>query len=189
MISAYVGLGKGFVETYLAKDNTTVVATVRDVASAQAKELASLPKGSGSSLIVVKLDSQSTTDPAAVVSELEQKHNITYIDVVIANAGISNPQGFGPAAELKLVDLREHIDVNAIAPFLLYQATLPLLKKAAHGPGKFVGVSSPIGSIGGMEQRPYPMTAYGVSKAALNFVLRKIHFEHEDLISFALDPG
>ena len=140
-------------------------------------------------MIIVKIDSLSTTDATAVISDLQAKHGVSHLDVVIANAGICKPQGFGPAADLKLSDMKEHIDTNAIAPFLLFQATLPLLKKATHGPGKFAGISSPIASIGGMEQRPYPMTAYGASKAMLNFLVRKIHFENEDIISFAVDPG
>ena len=184
-----LGLGFELVKTYLARSNTTVIATVRDPADPSSSKLSSLPKSSSSNLIVVKLDSASTNDPATVVQKLQDEHNITYLDVVIANAGISLPQAFGPAASVKASDLKEHFNVNTIGPLLLFQATLPLLKEAAHGSGKYVGVSSPIGSIGGMEQRPYPMTAYGVSKAALNWLVRKIHFENEDIISFALDPG
>lgn len=40
-----------------------------------------------------------------------------------------------------------------------------------------------------MEKRPVPMSAYGVSKAAAHYLVRKIHFENEGLIAFALDPG
>ena len=89
--------------------------------------------------------------------------------------------------------MKEHIEVNALGALALFQATLPLLQntRTARGSGmaKFVTVSSPIGSIGGMEQRPFPMSAYGASKAALNWMTRKMHFEHEGLIVFALDPG
>lgn len=44
-------------------------------------------------------------------------------------------------------------------------------------------------TIGAMEMRPFPLAAYGVSKAALNYFVRKIHFENEELVAFALDPG
>ena len=36
---------------------------------------------------------------------------------------------------------------------------------------------------------PFPNASYGVSKVALNFVVRKIHFEHEGLVAFPMDPG
>ena len=40
-----------------------------------------------------------------------------------------------------------------------------------------------------MEKRPVPMGAYGVSKTAAHYLVRKIHFENEGLIAFAVDPG
>ena len=120
---------------------------------------------------------------------LQTKHNITTLDNVIAKAGISDWKAFGPIASVKIDDVKEHVDVNAIESLLLFQATLPLLRKVTYGPGKFVTVSSPIGSIGAMEQRPYPMAAYGASKAMVNYLTRKIHFEREELIAFAVDPG
>ena len=137
----------------------------------------------------MKIDSLEPSDAKAAVQTLQNKHRITSLDVIIANAGISSPKAFSPVASVKIEDVKEHVDVNTIGPLALFQATLPLLEKATHGPGKFVTVSSPIGSIGGMEQRPFPMSAYGASKAALNYLTRKIHFEHENLIAFAIDPG
>ena len=46
-----------------------------------------------------------------------------------------------------------------------------------------------MGSIGGMEKRPVPMNAYGASKAAAYYLVRKMYFENEGLIAFAIDPG
>ena len=43
--------------------------------------------------------------------------------------------------------------------------------------------------MGDMEMYPLPDTAYGASKAALNFVVRKLHFEHENLTIFPISPG
>ena len=50
-------------------------------------------------------------------------------------------------------------------------------------------MGSAVGSIGGMEKRPAPMFAYGASKAMLNYLIRKIHFENESITAFAIDPG
>ncbi|KAK3168535.1 hypothetical protein OEA41_004983 [Lepraria neglecta] len=119
------------------------------------------------------------TDAATAVEVLQTKHNITSLDNVIAKAGISDWKAFGPMASVKIDDVKDHVDVNAIGSLLLFQATLPLLKKVTHGPGKFVTVSSPIESIGAMEQRRYPMAVYWASKAMVNSLTRKIHFERE----------
>ncbi len=40
-----------------------------------------------------------------------------------------------------------------------------------------------------MEQIPVPGLAYGTSKAALNYVMRKLHFEHQDIVIYPINPG
>ena len=74
-----------------------------------------------------------------------------------------------------------------IGPLALFQVVLPLLQISTKLE-QFVTVSSPIGSIGGMGPDPAPMAAYGASKAALNYLTRKIHFEYGCLISFPVSP-
>lgn len=49
--------------------------------------------------------------------------------------------------------------------------------------------SSALATITGMELRPFSMSAYGASKAFGNYFIRKIHFENEGLVAFAMDPG
>jgi norsolorinic acid ketoreductase len=50
-------------------------------------------------------------------------------------------------------------------------------------------VSSVLGSIGALGGEAGPALAYGVSKAAANFFVRKVHFEHEDVVALAIHPG
>ncbi|KAB8067631.1 hypothetical protein BDV29DRAFT_163165 [Aspergillus leporis] len=83
--------------------------------------------------------------------------------------------------------VREHVDVNFYGPLHLFQAAYPSLKKSSKP--IFVDVGSAMGTIGGMEQRPFPKAAYGPSKAMLHWMVRKIHFENEGFISFISDPG
>ncbi|KGO47994.1 Short-chain dehydrogenase/reductase SDR [Penicillium expansum] len=179
------GIGRGLLGTFLARPNTTVIAAVRDPAGASAQSLQSLSKGNSSILIVVKIDAKSPTDPAAAVETLQTEHGIDHLDVVIANAGIS--EDISPVHKASISVVQEHIEVNAYGPIYLYQAFYALLKKSAKP--TFVGVGSPLGSIGGMDQRPYPNTGYGSSKAMLHWIVRKIHFENEDFICFVADPG
>ncbi|OQE43135.1 hypothetical protein PENCOP_c003G08279 [Penicillium coprophilum] len=179
------GIGRGLVEKLLARPNTTVVAAVRDPVGASSQSLESLSKNDSSRLIVVKIDSKSPTDPAAAVETLQTEHGIDQIDVVIANAGIC--EDLSPISEISVPVIHEHIEVNAYGPIYLFQAAYPLLKKGKKP--TFVGVGSPLGSIAGMEQRPYSCAAYGSSKAMLHWIVRKIHFENEDFVSFVADPG
>ena len=78
--------------------------------------------------------------------------------------------------------------VNVYAVVLLLQATLPLLNKA-QGEPKFVTMSSGAGVIGDMVPKELIVGAYGTSKAALNYITRKIFMENETLCTFPIDPG
>jgi norsolorinic acid ketoreductase len=151
---------------------------------ATATKLKGLPTGQGSSLIVVKIESVSETDPAAAIEEVK-KQGITALDIVIANAGIS--QVFPPVHEVHLPDLLEHLQVNVFGVIQLFKAVRPLLL-AAKTP-KFVTLSTSAASLSEMELRNFPNSVYGTSKAALNYITLKTHFENPTLIAFPLDPG
>lgn len=104
---------------------------------------------------------------------------------MIANAAISTEAT--RVADVSLDTLSEHVEVNAYGPFLLFQAVLPLLEKSANP--KFVAIGTPLASIGGMESRPYPSAAYGMSKVMLHWMVKKVHQEHGNITAFVLDPG
>lgn len=178
------GLGRALLSAFLARPSVTVIAAVRDPSNETSKSLSSLPKGSESNLIVTKYDAQDENG-AANLSEVLDQEKITHLDVVIANAGIAND--FSPFAQVPFTEFKKHVETNAYGPLLLFQALKPRLDQAKQP--KFVVLGSPLGSIGGMEMRPFPMGAYGASKAMLHYIMRKIHFENEGLISFPVDPG
>jgi norsolorinic acid ketoreductase len=74
-----------------------------------------------------------------------------------------------------------------LGPLVLYQSFMDLLAKGAGGAeaetkAKFVVISSSIGQI--TNALPYPFNAYGLSKAAVNFVVKKIDMEDESVIAF-----
>lgn len=168
----------------MSRPNTTVIAAVRDPSSASSKALTSLPTGSGSKVILVKIDAKSDTDAPAAAKQLEAA-GITHIDVLLANAGICTE---GTRVEdVRLSVVQEHIDVNVYGTLRLFRAFLPLLVKS-QAP-KFVALGSPMGSVTGMEQRPYPAAAYGASKALLHWYVRKISIEHPEITSLVVDPG
>ncbi|KAI8815070.1 aflatoxin biosynthesis ketoreductase-like protein nor-1 [Cladochytrium replicatum] len=181
------GIGFGLAETLLKRPGTTVIAGVRDPTKA-AKALAALHVATGSRLITVKIDSASETDALDAVNELTTKHGITHIDVLIANAGTGSVDGH--AMEITVKSMREYWEVNTLGPLLLFQATWPLLQKGSHP--KFIAISTLAGSIGALDSFPIslPTGAYGSSKAALNYLVRKIQLDYKDkLIAVAIHPG
>lgn len=72
-------------------------------------------------------------------------------------------------------------------PLRLFQATKELLDQASHP--QYILLGTPIASIASMEKSPFPMVAYGASKAAAHYLTRKIHCENEGLTAFVIDPG
>lgn len=84
-------------------------------------------------------------------------------------------------------EMFEHFAINTVGPLLLFQACSPLLNASPNA--KFVVMSSGAGSLSEMENVKVENTAYGSSKAAVNFVTRKIHFENPNLIAFPINPG
>ena len=178
------GIGLGLVETYLSRPSTSVVAAVCDPNHPSSQKLSSLHKDPSSKLLVVKIDSKSAIDPVNAVSQIKSQ-GVNSLDLVIANAGICND--LSPLATVDPAVVKEHVDGDGFGPLYLFQATLPLLQKSQGG--KFVGIGSSLGSIGGMDQRPISATAYGISKAVQHWTVRKIHYEHPELVALVVDPG
>lgn len=136
------GLGKALVERYLARDDHTVIAAVRDPSHPTSKALADLPAGQHSRLLVVKIDSTAEADALKAVEELS-KQGIDLLDLVIANAGVA--RAFPKVSELKVADLQAHIAPNVFGVVWLYQAALPLLRKSAQP--KWVTMGSSAGQL------------------------------------------
>ena len=163
-----------------------MVAAVRNPSGKEAQDLKSLPRSEGSQLLLIKIESTSETDAVEAVKSI-QSQGVSHLDVVIANAGIFKTEAFLEVAKMKTSDLIEHVDVNVNGPVRLFQATLPLLR-AAKQP-KFVVISSAVSTITNAEYVPYTVTSYGASKAALNFLLRRIHIENPHIVAIAFHPG
>ena len=181
------GIGKGLVASFLQRANSIVVACVRDPASSR-ESLECLPKAPGSVIVVLKVDCESVTDAAEMAHELQQVYRISHLDVVVANAAIA--KNYGPCSTMQLEHLQNHMMINTYSMLLLFQAVRPLMEQAQNGIPKFCFIGAPISTITRMEDcARAPLGAYGVSKLAANYFVRKFHFENKRLISFAIDPG
>lgn len=184
------GIGQGFVKTFLTRPSTTVIVGVRDPVHATSKALQNLPKADGTQLITVKLDSTVSSDASAAVEKLQKEHSISSLDIVIANAGIAIDGG--PVRKTTPENIDKHFQVNAVGPVTLFQATADLLQASKTGNPIFLAISTCVSSIGSMEALvgfPVTQSPYGGSKAALNWFIRRLHFEEPWLTSFVFHPG
>jgi norsolorinic acid ketoreductase len=179
------GLGRGLLEALIQRPNTVVIAGVRNLTNPTSKSLQSLATGAGSKVITVIIDNDVESSAKQAIDALQTQHGITKIDTVIANAGIS--KYYGPATTTPISEVRDHFEVNVVGTLILFQAVWPLLKLSSNP--IFVALSTGIGSIGEMENLPMPATAYGISKVAINYMVRKIHFENPELTAFVISPG
>ncbi|KAF5325371.1 hypothetical protein D9619_009653 [Psilocybe cf. subviscida] len=131
---------------------------------------------------VVKYEAGNTDNNKEIAQSVLAKYG--RVDTLIANAGIFTYNGH--AADTPVDTLREHLEVNAIAPLVLFQAFVPCLK--ASSDPKYIPIST-AGASSAYIQMPIGQGCYGGSKVILNFITRKIHFENEWLTSFPLSPG
>jgi norsolorinic acid ketoreductase len=165
-----------------------VIAAVRDPSNSTSKSLSSLPVGKGSALITIPLDASSETSITNAIHTLKTKHSITSLSVVIANAGMA--EFYGTVLQTPVQGARDHYNTNVVGALSLFQEVYPLLQSSPEGVlPKFVTVSSTVGSIGAMEDWPMNATAYGSSKASLNWLTKNIHIENPGLIAFPIHPG
>ncbi|KAF3492193.1 aflatoxin biosynthesis ketoreductase nor-1 [Arthroderma uncinatum] len=187
------GIGLGLAQTYITRPFTTVVAIVRNGASAAALKDAmdKTTKGENSILYVVQVDFSIPTTPKSIRERFTAATgDLGHVNTVICAAGYITT--VVPSIEMTAEQLRECFEVNTIGPLMVLQAIRDLLEKGNEAtglPSKFVVLSSSVGSIGGME--PFPGGAYGPSKAAVNHIVKSIHHQMAGtgLVSVALHPG
>jgi norsolorinic acid ketoreductase len=139
------GIGFGLTERFLAKPSHVVIAAVRNPDHPTAQALHDLPTGLDTELIVVKIDANIDKDAHDAVTELQQKHTIGHLDIVIANAGVAYI--YPTVADVKIEDIKAHMQPNVYGVIALYQATQELLKKSAQEP-VFLIMGSSAGLLG-----------------------------------------
>lgn len=82
--------------------------------------------------------------------------------------------------EEPLDKFREHFEVNTLGPVILYQNVRSLIPRG----GVFAVTSSSVGSIS--MDTGLPVASYGMSKAAVNYIVAKIGYEDKDVVTLAL---
>ncbi|EIN06166.1 NAD(P)-binding protein [Punctularia strigosozonata HHB-11173 SS5] len=178
------GIGLGIVTVLAAKPDTVVFVGARNPSAA--KDLHALADKYPGKLHVVKLVSGDRQGNDAAVEEI--KRLAGRLDVVVANAGVLS--SVNRVLDESPEAVREHMEVNLIGTLVLFQATYPLLLASTKSP-KFIPITSFGGSIALSPPVPMKLFSYCASKAALNWMARKLHSEHErdGLVVFPLNPG
>jgi len=156
------GLGLEFVRQY-AGDGWRVLACCRDPASAT--ELKALTGGSGSRVIVQRLDLARVENIDMLAGDLAEED----IDVLINNAGTMGPlrQSLGDLDYSAWTDV---VQVNVLSPLRMVEAFLPHLARSHQR--KVVSISSALGSLS--REKEDSRLYYRMSKAALNMVMKQI---------------
>lgn len=160
------GIGAGLVKASLAEPCTFVIATCRSPETAT--ELQKIAKGYAEDrLVILPLDTTSLDSYKNAVESLTSK-GINSIDILIANAGISNPDH--PADPVLTCSEKTMMDVfktNCVGTLLTLQTFTPFLQK---GSTKLcVLLSSRLASIEQAEGVG-GYTSYRASKAAMNML-------------------
>ncbi|KAI1459600.1 putative aflatoxin biosynthesis ketoreductase nor-1 [Annulohypoxylon moriforme] len=179
------GIGRGLVEAYLSRPNQTVIGAVRNPESTTLKNI---KPAEGSRLLIVKIEATSETDPVEAIKQVNDA-GINALDIVIVVAAINPSSAFAEVKDMDIKAMRNIFDVNTISFVSLFKAVHPLLKASASSP-KLLALSSNGGQIVEMESTIVAKVGiYGASKAALNYLVRRAHFENPWLTAWVMNPG
>jgi len=182
------GIGLEFVRQ-LATRGDRVFATARDVK--RATELQQLAKQHGDGRVkVIPLDVNAADSIRAAADAVQKETDA--LDLLINNAGVYAARvtaGGDPAeklGDLNFDDALKVIRTNAVAPLILTQALLPLLKRGADP--KVVSITSGYGSVADNNGFPY---YYAASKAALNMFMRSFAGDAaaRGIVTIVMSPG
>lgn len=177
------GIGRG-IATSLARQRFGLTITSRD--EADLAPLAEELREAGSPQVVDHAaDMADVEAPAALVD----RHATAFgsMDVLVVNAGVGTA---GAVADFPVRRLRKTIDVNLVAPFLLTQAALPLLRSATASDGDRGAKIVALSSITGAYAEP-GLAAYGATKAALMSLVETVNAEESGggVSATAIAPG
>jgi NAD(P)-dependent dehydrogenase (short-subunit alcohol dehydrogenase family) len=176
------GLGYGLVQQYAAAHaGNHVFAGVRSVSGQTTAALTAFAK-SHPNVHIIPLDvsnDQSITGSVKYVSDI-----VDHLDVIINNAGI-----LGEVDPLKATskDLVSTFSTNVVGPLLVVQSYLSLLQ--ASGEGKVINVSTALGSNQYVWAFQSPLTSYGTSKEALNYLNNLLSHAIPNILFLAIHPG
>lgn len=165
----------------LSQLGLTVLLTARD--TTRGKIATKRLNDRGLDIIFYQLDVSDKNSIKNVFDNIEQQFG--RLDILVNNAAILYDKNQSTiSVDIEIVN--KALRTNLYGPWLLCQFFIPLMKK--NGYGRIVNVSSGAGSLHYMEGGT---PAYGISKAALNALTRKLASEltGTGILVNSVDPG
>lgn len=182
VIGATRGIGLEFVKQLSEDKENKIIGSARH--QEQAGELQELADSRENiSIVEVEVDNEES-----IVKLGEQLAKIDGgIDVLIHNAGVLLSAGTGMTLDISREMWLEHYKIDVLGAIEVFQQVYPfLIKKETR---KIAFLSSVAGSLS--EFLPFPIGAFGQSKAALNYTTKHIaaELESEKFTVLAVHPG
>jgi NAD(P)-dependent dehydrogenase (short-subunit alcohol dehydrogenase family) len=175
------GIGLGIVQQYAARGNALVFATCRS--PGEADELSTLATANPGTITIIQMD---LADNASIDAAFDTVSSyVDGLDVLINNAAMRFPDEQEHFGNVKSDEFLHSMHVNAVAPFMIVQKFVHLLK-AGNNP-RIVNVTT--GPLVPVEyDLPYN---YCISKAALNMITRyfAVNLAEFGIISIGMYPG
>ncbi|CAA7260838.1 unnamed protein product [Cyclocybe aegerita] len=177
------GVGSALVEV-LARKHEDIVIYAGVCSPSNATELKGLASQFPGKIEIAEVATGDENTNETLAETIQEKHG--YVDVAIYNAGITND--VASANDVSPNVFREHLEGNAITVLVLYQAMSALLKESKSKP-KFIAVSTEAAHTNEDMVGSFDYGAYSASKATLNYICRKIHYENSWLVALPIAPG
>ena len=184
------GLGLEFVRQYLkaSRPPAHIVATCRD--PSKATDLQSLAS-TNPNVHVLRLEVKDYASFPSLVEQVSQIVGSSGLSVLINNAGMFNKVSLTDGGAELIV---ENFEINAVSPFMLIRAFLPLIEKAKASVGTGVqpviaNITSKMGSIDDNTSGGH--YAYRASKSGLNMISKslQVDLEPNGVRVAAIHPG
>jgi NAD(P)-dependent dehydrogenase (short-subunit alcohol dehydrogenase family) len=176
------GIGLGMVKQFLSDESYFVIACARNPSAS----LETLKENFAGRLAVEKLDVSCKSDFAQLADKYDS------LDVVIANAGISNKNHpVDPLLTCSVEDMMATFETNCVGTLLTMQSFTNALIKSKSKVKVFTCISSRLASIGQNTFGGY--TSYRASKAALNQLVKTYDNDKSvranGIVSVCIHPG
>jgi NAD(P)-dependent dehydrogenase (short-subunit alcohol dehydrogenase family) len=173
------GIGLQLIQVFSTRPNVLIFAGTRQFPLPDDHPLSQLSAQFPNKVYPLELNSADEADNHRAAQYIGSKTH--KLDVIIANAGVSSD--ITPIATVSPNIMLRDFEINSLGPLILFQTMRELVSHSPDG-GKFIVVSSVLGQI--EESLSWASNAYGTSKAAVNFITKKIHIETPNICAFPI---
>ncbi|PPQ89250.1 hypothetical protein CVT25_001329 [Psilocybe cyanescens] len=152
-------------------ENAFIYVTARDLSKKSSlDDLKAKYPNRGAIITWIAANVESNT---ALAKEIEERHR--KVDILLS--ALLSGAGKVHEADISASPWEDHFKANVLGPTVLFKSIYELLKKSSNP--RFIPISSMSGSLVALIHLDMRNTAYASTKATLNYIAPKIHFENE----------